>query len=290
MPRDPRYDLLFEPIKIGPKTASQSLLPSPPLQRSRLPACECNGNHAGHQGEGGWGVVNTEQCEIHPSSDSSPLVEMRIWDDRDLPALELMASKVQEHGSLAGIELTYNAYSMASLYTREVALAPSHLPVQTANRDPVQCRAMDKNDIRNFRRWHRNAVKRAKRAGSISSMSTPPTIFRSCFIFCPSVGIIAQTNMGGRWKIECVFCAKYSKTLSKRPTVTMPSACVSVLTSSLATRLGDQRSARCHRFASRAAGPVGSHLVGLVQLLPNVTLLSGGRSGTIRGGCQRTHH
>jgi dimethylamine/trimethylamine dehydrogenase len=30
---------------------------------------------------------------------------------------------------------------------------------------PIQARAMDLSDIRNYRRWHREAVVRAKRAG-----------------------------------------------------------------------------------------------------------------------------
>ena len=52
-----------------------------------------------------------------------------------------------------------------NLYSREVPLGPAHLPVATAFNDPVQARAMDKQDIRNLRRWHRNAALRAKKAG-----------------------------------------------------------------------------------------------------------------------------
>ena len=163
--RDPRYDILFEPVAIGPKTARNRFYQVPHCNGLGYLHPSAMATMRGIKAEGGWAVVNTEQCEIHPTADSSPLVEMRLWDDRDLPALELMAASVQEHGSLAGIELTYNAYAMASLYTREIPLAPSHLPVQTSNRDPVQCRAMDKDDIANLRRWHRNAVRRALKAG-----------------------------------------------------------------------------------------------------------------------------
>ncbi len=165
MARDPRYDILFEPVQIGPKTARNRFYQVP----------HCNGLGYLHasamarmreiKAEGGWAVVNTEQCEFHPSADSSPLVEMRIWDDRDLPALELMVDGVHGHGALAGIELVYNSYAVASLYTREIPLAPSHLPVQVGGHlHPVQCRAMDKGDIADLRRWHRAAVKRALKA------------------------------------------------------------------------------------------------------------------------------
>ena len=165
MSRDPRYDILFEPVAIGPKTARNRFYQVPHCNGLGYLHPSAMATMRGIKAEGGWAVVNTEQCEIHPSADSAPLIEMRLWDDRDLPALELMAAKVQEHGSLAGVELAYNAYAMASLYTREIPLAPSHLPVQTSNRDPVQCRAMDKDDIADLRRWHRNAVRRAKKAG-----------------------------------------------------------------------------------------------------------------------------
>lgn len=165
MSRDPRYDILFEPVKIGPRTARNRFYQVPHCNGLGYLHASAMATMRGIKAEGGWAVVNTEQCEIHPSADSSPLVEMRLWDDRDLPALELMAQKVQQHGSLAGVELTYNSYAMASLFTREIPLSPSHLPVQTSNRDPVQCRAMDKDDIANFRRWHRNAAERAVRAG-----------------------------------------------------------------------------------------------------------------------------
>jgi dimethylamine/trimethylamine dehydrogenase len=42
-------------------------------------------------------------------------------------------------------------------------LAPS--PIMVKDHDPIQARAMTKDDIREVRRWHRNAVLRAKRAG-----------------------------------------------------------------------------------------------------------------------------
>ena len=72
MPRDPRYDILFEPVRIGPVTAKNRFFQVP----------HCNGmGHAhphahaamrGMKAEGGWAVVSTEECEIHPTSDVSP--------------------------------------------------------------------------------------------------------------------------------------------------------------------------------------------------------------------------
>ena len=75
MSRDPRYDILFEPVKIGPVTAKNRFFQVP----------HCNGmGHAMPQAhaamrevkaEGGWAVVCTEECEIHPSGDVSPYVK-----------------------------------------------------------------------------------------------------------------------------------------------------------------------------------------------------------------------
>jgi dimethylamine/trimethylamine dehydrogenase len=115
--------------------------------------------------EGGWAVVCTEQAEIHPTSDITPFIELRIWDDQDLPALARIAGAIHEGGALAGIELCHNGLNAPNLYTREIPLAPHHLPVATYGFDPVQARMMTRQDLADLRRWHRNAVLRAMRAG-----------------------------------------------------------------------------------------------------------------------------
>ena len=163
MSRDPRYDILFEPMKIGPVTA-----------RNRFyQVAHCNGmgwtqpqalaELRGVKAEGGWAVITTEEVEIHPSGDCEPYHEGRLWSDDDIPALALMADAVHAHGSLAAIEIMHHGPSAANRGTREIPLGPSHRPVTTL--DPVQARRMDKEDIRNLRQWHRDAALRAKRAG-----------------------------------------------------------------------------------------------------------------------------
>jgi dimethylamine/trimethylamine dehydrogenase len=120
----------------------------------------------GIKAEGGWGVVCTEEVEIHHSSDLSPYFEGRLWSDDDIPALALMAEAVHRHGSLAGIELVYNGYDATNLYSRVPSLAPSSMGTLGGScYDPVQTRRMDKEDICNLRKWHHNAALRAKRAG-----------------------------------------------------------------------------------------------------------------------------
>ncbi len=160
------YDILFEPIHIGPVTA--------PNRFYQVPHCNGFGHRMPHgmaamrgvKAEGGWGVVCTEETEIHHSSDLSPYFEGRIWDDDDIPALQLMTEAVHRHGALAGIELSYNGIDAVNLYSRVPSLAPRSMGVVGGSGyDPVQTRRMDKEDIRNVRKWHREAALRAKRAG-----------------------------------------------------------------------------------------------------------------------------
>ena len=163
--RDPRYDILFEPVDIGPVTAKNRFY--------QVPHCNGMGYRdptalawmRGVKAEGGWAVVCTEEVEFHHTSDITPFIELRLWDDRDIPMLARMADRIHEFGSLAGIELAYNGMSAPNFYGREVPMGPSGLPVMTFTCDPVQARAMTKRDIRDIRRWHRTAALRAKRAG-----------------------------------------------------------------------------------------------------------------------------
>jgi dimethylamine/trimethylamine dehydrogenase len=164
VPRDARYDILFQPVRIGPVTARNRFFQVP----------HCNGmGHARPQShaamravkaEGGWAVVSTEEVEIHPSSDLSPYVEGRLWDDRDIPALQLLTDSVHQHGALAAIELVHAGMNANNLYSRETSLAPSHI-ANPASHSPAQARGMRKSDIRDYRRWHRQAALRARRAG-----------------------------------------------------------------------------------------------------------------------------
>ena len=160
------YEILFEPVRIGPVTA--------PNRFYQVPHCNGFGHRMpqglarmrGIKAEGGWGVVCTEEVEIHHSSDLSPYFEGRLWDDGDIPALALMAEAVHEHGSLAGIELVYNGFDAPNLYSRVPSLAPVSMgTIGGSGYDPVQTRRMDKEDIRHLRRWHREAALRARLAG-----------------------------------------------------------------------------------------------------------------------------
>ncbi|MEM7170309.1 MAG: FAD-dependent oxidoreductase [Pseudomonadota bacterium] len=165
MGRDPRYDVLFEPVKIGPVTAKNRFYQAPHCNGMGRSFPSSMAAMRGVKAEGGWAVVSTEQIDIHPSSDITPATEGRMWSDQDIPYLARMCDAVHEHGALASIEPVHNGYIAANLYSREVPLFPTHIPAGYGSSTPLQARAMDKADIRDYRRWHLDAVKRAKRAG-----------------------------------------------------------------------------------------------------------------------------
>lgn len=163
--RDPRYDVLFEKVQIGPVIAKNRFYQVPHCNGGgyRDPSAAAEMRRV--KSEGGWGVIFTEQVEIHHSSEITPFIELRIWDEDDLPGLAKMADAIHSNGALAGIELAYSGANGPNLYTREVPMAPMHTPILTFTSDPVQARAMDRQDIRNLRHWHKLAYGRAKRAG-----------------------------------------------------------------------------------------------------------------------------
>ena len=163
--RDPRYDPLFEPLKIGPVETKNRFYQVPHCNGGGYRDPSAVAEMRKVKAQGGWGVVFTEQVELHHTSEITPYIELRIWDDDDIPMLSKMADSIHEYDALAGIELTYSGVNGPNLYTREVPMSASAMPVKTFFKDPVHARQMDKKDIRDLRRWHRNGCIRARDAG-----------------------------------------------------------------------------------------------------------------------------
>ena len=168
MSRNPRYDVLFEPVKIGPVTA--------PNRFYCTPHALGTGNQMPHtraamrevRAEGGWGVVNTGYCSIHPSSDDAPLPYCRLWDDDDIKVHALMVDAVHRHGALAGVELWHGGGGTGNRMTRMPLMSASGIAGESTYpgwMNLAKSRPMDKKDIREFRGWHVDAAKRAKSAG-----------------------------------------------------------------------------------------------------------------------------
>ena len=163
MARDLRYDVLFEPVKIGPVTSRNRFFQVPHCNGMGTQYPRSQAAMRAAKGEGGWGVVCTEECLFHMTSDLAPYAAAALFDDGDIPPMALIAEAIKAHGALAGTQLVHHGMSALNRYSRMAPLGPSSRPQFLG--DPVHTRAMDKTDIREFRRSHRDAAKRAKQAG-----------------------------------------------------------------------------------------------------------------------------
>ncbi len=164
MTRDPRYNCLFEPLEIGPVTTRNRFYQVPHCSGMGRTRPQTLAAMRGMKAEGGWGVVCTEYCSIHPSSDDAAYAFATLWDESDIKANALMTDAVHEHGSLAGVELWVGGNYIANYDSRMPPLGVQSRPA-TFDIHPVQSKRIDKQDIRNLRLWHRNAAKRAVEAG-----------------------------------------------------------------------------------------------------------------------------
>jgi dimethylamine/trimethylamine dehydrogenase len=161
---DPRYKVLFEPVRIGPVTAPNRFYQVPHCTgiADRAPADVAAMREM--KAMGGWGVVCTENIEISEDADISPYPALHLGRDGDIARQAGMVDLVHKHGALAGAELAHLGLYSANRTTRRTSIGPSsRLLIEST--EPVQARAMDKSDIRALRHDHRSAALRAKAAG-----------------------------------------------------------------------------------------------------------------------------
>ena len=168
MPRNRRYDVLFEPVRIGPKVAKNRFYQVPHASGMTNAAPHARAAFRGMKAEGGWGVVCTGACSVAPSSDDSPFPFATMWDETDVRSHALMTEAVHAHGALAGVELWHGGAAAVNRTSRVAPLSPSgvpwmatHVGFMSAQRPKV----MDAHDIRDLIRWHADAAVMAERAG-----------------------------------------------------------------------------------------------------------------------------
>ena len=165
MARESKYDILFEPIKLGPKT----------LKNRFWQTTHCTGFGAerpgtqaafrGTKAEGGWGAVFSEAVSVHPESDEYPFTLGRMWDEGDIINYGHMCDELHRHGALAGIQLWYSGCHAPNMETREVPRDPSGLPSNVFPERTVFGAECDEDDIRALLNMYVLAAKRAQDAG-----------------------------------------------------------------------------------------------------------------------------
>ena len=168
MARNPRYDVLFEPVRIGPVTARNRFYAVPHAAGMTNAMPHMRAAFRGTKAEGGWGVVCTGYVSIEPGSDDSPLPFATLWDDEDVRSHALMTEAVHSHGALAGIELWHGGGSVMNRTSRLPTMSPSGTSWMAThvnfmgNQRP---RVMDARDIRLLLDSQAAAARRARQAG-----------------------------------------------------------------------------------------------------------------------------
>jgi dimethylamine/trimethylamine dehydrogenase len=168
MPGNPRYDVLFEPMRIGPKLAKNRFFRVPHASGMTKATPHVRPAFRGMKAEGGWGVVGTGICSVDPNSDDSPFCCATLWDEADVRAHAVMTDAVHAHSAPAGVELWRGGAAAMNRTTRSVLLSPSGVPWMASHvgfMSSSRPRIMDAADIRDLIRWHAEAAVRAERAG-----------------------------------------------------------------------------------------------------------------------------
>ncbi|MBV9912491.1 MAG: FAD-dependent oxidoreductase [Sinobacteraceae bacterium] len=168
MARHSRFDILFEPVRIGPVTAKNRFYAVPHASGMTNTMPRMRAGFRGTKAEGGWGVVCTGYVSVHPSADDSPLPYATLWDENDVRAHALMTDEVHRHGALAGIELWHGGGSVSNKTSRLPPLSPSGVSWMATHvgfMGNQRSRAMDLGDVRNLLRWQAEAARKARRAG-----------------------------------------------------------------------------------------------------------------------------
>jgi dimethylamine/trimethylamine dehydrogenase len=163
MGRDPRHDVLFEPLRIGPKTLRNRFYQVPHCTGFGSEKPWSQARHRAVKAEGGWAAVNTEYCAITQESDETPYVSARMWDERDVRVLAATCDEAHEHGALAGIELSHTGAHGENSESRLAAAAPSQIASDFA--PGLVPRAMTKRDIRRVQDDWVRAARQSRTAG-----------------------------------------------------------------------------------------------------------------------------
>jgi len=160
---DARHAILFEPVRIGPKTLPNRFYQVPHASGFGSAKPRTQAAFRAVKAEGGWGGVCVEYAPIAPDSDETPPIAADIWDDRDARALGLSAAAIHAHGALAGLELYHGGWSSPNGSSRAVRVAPSQVTSE------VQwgglAKEMDAADIARIQRQWVEAARRARDVG-----------------------------------------------------------------------------------------------------------------------------
>jgi dimethylamine/trimethylamine dehydrogenase len=163
MARDPKYDVLFEPVQIGPKTMRNRFYQVPHCNGGGSIRPGAQASNRAMKAEGGWAAICTEYCSIHPESDDTPRVYASLWDEGDVINLRHMCDSIHKWNSLAGVEMWHGGPHAPCMDSRHVPNSPSPYASQFENL--TYPHEADEDDIKRLIGMYVEAAKRAEQAG-----------------------------------------------------------------------------------------------------------------------------
>lgn len=137
--------MLFEPVRIGPKTLRNRFYQVPHCTGFGVHKPYSQAAHRAMKAEGGWAAVCTEFAPVSFDSDEAPYIGAQLVDDDDLACLRLMVDGAHEHGALAGIELAHAGGQASTAGSRWTPVGPSQI---ASDYNPhIVAKAMELDDI-----------------------------------------------------------------------------------------------------------------------------------------------
>jgi dimethylamine/trimethylamine dehydrogenase len=157
-PVEPRHAVLFEPIRIGPKTLPNRFYQVPHASGFGVSEPRTQAAFRGIKAEGGWGGVCIEYAPVSPDAEETPAVAASFWDDDDAAALRPTVDAVHAHGALVGLELFHGGSGSENGKSRAVRVGPSQ-----STSEPMWAglaKEIDSADIRRIQAaWVRAAIR-----------------------------------------------------------------------------------------------------------------------------------
>ena len=161
--RDPRHDVLFEPVRIGPKTLRNRFYQVPHCTGFGVEKPWTQARHRGAQGRGRLGLGVHGVLLDQPRERRVPVRLGAALGRRRRARAAAHDRGAHEHGALAAVELWHGGIHVEARESRTVPLAPSQIASEF---EPlVVPKAMELSDIRRTQDDWVAAALRAREAG-----------------------------------------------------------------------------------------------------------------------------
>ncbi|MCZ3386656.1 MAG: FAD-dependent oxidoreductase [Actinomycetia bacterium] len=160
---DPRHAVLFEPLRVGPKTLPNRFYQVPHASGFGSSRPLTHAAFRGIKAEGGWGGVNVDYAPVSSDADETPAVASDCWDQEGMTALGLVVEAIHAHGSLAGIELNHGGAYAPNGESRHARIAPSQ--IGSFSLRGSLAKEMTLHDIRRVQKDFVRAAQRARDVG-----------------------------------------------------------------------------------------------------------------------------